>query len=101
LEKSRLILLCSCTYPSPAIHGSIAAVASTPLDLFVICLSLFLSFGCFGLLFLCGEQTYPGNRWWYGDGNARGRGNSATVEEGTWLLLVLQIVSSFRAPLPT
>ncbi len=52
-------------------------------------------------MFLFIEQSYPGNRWWYGDGNARGRGNSATLEVGTWLVVVLQIVSFFRAPLPT
>jgi hypothetical protein len=37
----------------------------------------------------------------YGDGNAQGRGNSAIVEEGTWVVVVLQIVGFFRSPLPT
>jgi len=36
-----------------------------------------------------------------GDGNARGRGNSAIVEEGTWVVMVFQIVSFFHSPLPT
>jgi hypothetical protein len=31
----------------------------------------------------------------------RGRGNSTIVEEGTLVVVVLQIVSFFRSPLPT
>ncbi len=100
LEKSRLILLCFCTYPSPAIHGSHRRCRKH--SSWSVC-DLSLSFPLSDALVFCfcGERTYTGNRWWYGDGNARGRGNSATVEEGTWLVVVPQIVSFFRAPLPT